>query len=606
MEAVSYVEDYESDSDSNESDFCEPKRKKPKTYCAWMKTKEFQSSAEAEEAVSAKEMWKKCSSTKTSSGLRVQYRCSAGQYRVKECPAGLYLLYHSMDSGVSMYRNECEHENHVSDPSRGLSIDMKRFIKEKFHEGIQKPNAILAVIRQKKLPEPPKGRIVTYLKTLREGKCGSPTVSAREIHDWCEARAQKPDDVDKPFVLSHHVHAESHNVDEQDLKIVISTLRLLDFMKKSEMVQIDATYKLNWQGYPVMVVGTSDKNNVFHPFAIAVCKSETTDDFGFIFTALHDLDVEWKPTVLLADGSDAITAGFQLVFGEPLIRLMCFFHVLKNIEKYLKVLTKGKRHGDLKDDIHALQLCQSDLAFEKASQLFMKKWTSTKDAKVTEFAVYFEEQWLKKYSKWYEGAAVGFPSTNNGLESTNAVIKREHTLRERLPVGQFLNSVEDLLTKWSEARNAESVNGLSFAERPTASLKEWTSAYQWASMNKRVLKQSAEDSKILFFTTSSNTTESITQEILTTFKAVDCTWDTFDNFKQSHFSIWTITINEKDISDFHCTCPYYLKKSICKHTLGMQIRLKLVSAPPEAKTIPLGQKRKRGRPAKAKQALLLN
>jgi len=38
---------------------------------------------------------------------------------------------------------------------------------------------------------------------------------------------------------------------------------------------------------------------------------------------------------------------------------------------------------------------------------------------------------------WFEGAAVVFPSANNGLEATNAVIKREHTLRERLPVGNF-------------------------------------------------------------------------------------------------------------------------------------------------------------------------
>ena len=99
--------------------------------------------------------------------------------------------------------------------------------------------------------------------------------------------------------------------------------------------------------------------------------------------------------------------------------------------------------------------------------------------------------------------------------------------------------------------------------------------------------------------------ENITQKRLTTFKAVAGKWKTFDQFKQSHYSIWTISINEQDTNDFDCTCPHFLKKHICKHTLGMQIRLKLVNAPPEAKTIPLGQKRKRGRPAKAKQALLV-
>ena len=65
---------------------------------------------------------------------------------------------------------------------------------------------------------------------------------------------------------------------------------------------------------------------------------------------------------------------------------------------------------------------------------------------VKKFSEYFDEQWLKKNSKWYEGAAaVKLPSTNNGLEATNRVIKAENTLRERrLPIGQFLNGVTSI------------------------------------------------------------------------------------------------------------------------------------------------------------------
>ena len=49
---------------------------------------------------------------------------------------------------------------------------------------------------------------------------------------------------------------------------------------------------------------------------------------------------------------------------------------------------------------------------------------------------------------------------------------------------------------------------------------------------------------------------------------------------------------------------HFLKNSVCKHNLGMLIRLKLISVPLVAKTVPLGQLRKRGRPRKAKKALL--
>ena len=54
-----------------------------------------------------------------------------------------------------------------------------------------------------------------------------------------------------------------------------------------------------------------------------------------------------------------------------------------------------------------------------------------------------------------------------------------------------------------------------------------------------------------------------------------------------------------------CNCPAFLKNYICKHIVGMAIRLKHCKPPPEAKTVALGEKRKRGRPSKAKPALLV-
>jgi uncharacterized Zn finger protein len=54
-----------------------------------------------------------------------------------------------------------------------------------------------------------------------------------------------------------------------------------------------------------------------------------------------------------------------------------------------------------------------------------------------------------------------------------------------------------------------------------------------------------------------------------------------------------------------CTCPAFLKNYICKNVVGTAIRLKYCKPSTAAKTVPLGEKRKRGRPAKAKTALLV-
>ena len=92
---------------------------------------------------------------------------------------------------------------------------------------------------------------------------------------------------------------------------------------------------------------------------------------------------------------------------------------------------------------------------------------------------YIQSQWIDQTCHWFKGAAVRFPSINNWLEAQNAVIKREHTLRERFPVGQFLSSAFILVKKWSERRNPTSKNCVSFTRAPTVSLKVWTGAHQW-------------------------------------------------------------------------------------------------------------------------------
>src|SRR5207249_344471 len=52
---------------------------------------------------------------------------------------------------------------------------------------------------------------------------------------------------------------------------------------------------------------------------------------------------------------------------------------------------------------------------------------------------------------WYEGAVFSKPSTNNGLESLNAIIKQKYTLRNKLHLSAFLPKVEAMLLDWSQA-----------------------------------------------------------------------------------------------------------------------------------------------------------
>ena len=80
---------------------------------------------------------------------------------------------------------------------------------------------------------------------------------------------------------------------------------------------------------------------------------------------------------------------------------------------------------------------------------------------------------------------------------------------------------------------------------------------------------------------------------------------TFTGFKKS-FNIWCLEMaNDFNWKNSKCTCPGFLKNFIYKHIVGMAIRLKYCKPSSEAKTVALGEKRRRDRLSKAKAALLV-
>ena len=93
---------------------------------------------------------------------------------------------------------------------------------------------------------------------------------------------------------------------------------------------------------------------------------------------------------------------------------------------------------------------------------------------------YFQKEWHNKNKNWYEGASL---STNNGLESINRVIKDEYTLRERLPLPRFCYLLMEIVESFSKKYEN---NLQEFSDNVSIDLSTWTSAYQWARLNKKI------------------------------------------------------------------------------------------------------------------------
>ena len=122
----------------------------------------------------------------------------------------------------------------------------------------------------------------------------------------------------------------------------------------------------------------------------------------------------------------------------------------------------GANKKEILDDVDKLQLCESEIVSRNASSLFLEKWSNVEK----EFTEYLEHEWLNLLDSWYEGYSNSTPITNNSLKATNKVIKDEDTFRERHPLARFLTIANDIVSKWSTARNQDQTDPIVFSTEP--------------------------------------------------------------------------------------------------------------------------------------------
>ena len=156
--------------------------------------------------------------------------------------------------------------------------------------------------------------------------------------------------------------------------------------------------------------------------------------------------------------------------------------------------------------------------------------------------------------------------------------------------------------KWSKERNPIGINSKKFEHHPLIKLSHWTDGYNWVKLNKEVTSISNGDQTIYYLPADQETT--ITDKEVKRYE--NCRFNLFDTYKSVYFKIWRVCLSNdsEEWKKGTCTCPSFLKNYICKHIIGMSIRLKYCKPPPEAKNVDIGSKRKRGRPCKARKALL--
>ena len=110
---------------------------------------------------------------------------------------------------------------------------------------------------------------------------------------WCLERCRISDDTTLHKLFISKFYVNSYN----DIFVFITKRQLIFFRQLSDLLQIDATFRLNWNDLPVLVFGCSDARRRFYPCGIAsVGTDEATSSYIVLFKTIKQtvLDITGK------------------------------------------------------------------------------------------------------------------------------------------------------------------------------------------------------------------------------------------------------------------------------------------------------------------------
>lgn len=307
-----------------------------------------------------------------------------------------------------------------------------------------------------------------------------------------------------------------------------------------------------------------------------------------------------RPLALICDAAGAIKNGYIASFGIPEKIIMCFAHVMMNVQK-LKFNNQDNKEL-MKQDIRELQFLCSEQFFDIGSRLFVQKWKAKEQQAVEQFQKSFIDH--NKY--WFEGSLWTVPKTNNALESFNGSLKVHQTFWQKKSLAHFKTRLLEIV----EQRSKEYREGTKMFQ-DTVELEETDKrnglAYANSEKQFNISKITQNDQiiGILHVFTGDNSRFEITKDEVHAYVTQDWNkYKKFEDFIAAVNDMHAIMVPEQknDWLESKCTCKRYAKAFMCKHIVAYAIREKILIDESSLATF-IEPNRKRGRVKKATRAL---
>ncbi|KAE9031946.1 hypothetical protein PR003_g11387 [Phytophthora rubi] len=171
------------------------------------------------------------------------------------------------------------------------------------------------------------------------------------------------------------------------------------------ILHVDATFKLNQLGYPVIVVGVSDCARSFLLVALFVSSQRSEPHHMEMFAALNRIHGQVLDKAFIFQDVMGYADGVQLngirrgLDGDEDVRyLRCFYHVVaKGFDKMRALLPSLA--NTLIAGVHDMHFSLSDDNFVKTKENVLAAWSDILE--LTAFSAYFQSQWLTgRFTRW--------------------------------------------------------------------------------------------------------------------------------------------------------------------------------------------------------------
>ncbi|KAH7724315.1 hypothetical protein AAVH_08203 [Aphelenchoides avenae] len=504
--------------------------------------------------------------------------CKYGRMVGYSCKVRLRIEFPHDSLEVIVQRVIAQH-NHVPDEeATPLTPAVKEFIAEQVANGLA-PQRIQVLLAKKGLAAVPTlKQVQNQVHRLRQPS-SSPFTDV-DFKIYCSDNVQQTGRHDS-FVLGWSF------TDSENFFVLWTTPHLLDLQKSQELLQCDATNCVNYNGFPLGVYGFSDVDRHFTPTLLSVGPSEDYAHYSSVFNTL--LESGYEPTYVLGDGHAGLTKATRETFITA-VRLMCYAHVNRRVKKRVSEVPAEFR-ATILSDLETLRYARSADEFQKLVPMMLDSWPDGAE----NFKDYFNATWgTGDLHRWYE-AASPFVSTNNGLESVNKQIKDAHTLRKRLPFRSFVNTVEGFLHGWSIGATVPPAK-----PKPTPQLYVDAYSLQRGPEPRIVARLPNRDIYVIPAASSKLRTMDEVKAAYRDFNADPPSWI---RFSEQRFKVHVVKkLNPDNAVLYWCSCRDGARKRVCKHSLNIMCtpNVNIYTYPEDATAVPLGNKRKRGRPTQAK------